>query len=139
VKVKTDFVTNSSSNSYIVMLPPGFELHDHLSMLEKGGVFNQFDWYVGEGGLSEIKVEKLENFFNILIEQGSILEDWWEDSKFYMWIVLDICQELKLVITEYDIPHEGRNQIINVGTSKILDRVKEIGGLVEGKAGLCNQ
>lgn len=136
MKIKADFVTNSSSACYIVMLPSEFKVQDHLSMLEKGGIFNRFEHYVGSGQMDEIKLDRVEFFFDVLTEQGSILEDWWEDSRFYMWIVLDICTELKLNVTDYDIPHEGRNQVINVGVPKILDVVKEIGGLVEDKTRL---
>lgn len=135
MKIKADFVTNSSSACYIVMIPPEFKLQDHLSMLEKGGIFNQFQLYT-EGGDREIELEKVEAFFELLLDQGSVIEDWFEDSRMYMWIVLDICRDLKFEVTQYDIPHEGRNQIINVGVPAILDVVKEIGGLVEDKTRL---
>jgi len=134
VKIKADFITNSSSHSYIIMLPKDFQIQDHLSMLEKGGIFHQFEEYN-----IEIKPDRIEFFFDILLEKGSIIEYLWEGSRLYMWVVLDICKELNLIVTEYDIPHEGNNSIFNVGLPKILDRVKEIGGLVEDKTRLRDQ
>lgn len=139
MKIKADFITNSSSHSYIIMLPKDFQIQDNLSMLEKGGIFNRFDWYTGPGGVSEIKLDKIEHFFEVLLEQGSILEGMWEDGRVYIFIVIDICRELNLIITDYDIPHEGNNSILNVGVPSILDRVKEIGGLVEDKTRLRDQ
>ena len=38
MKIKNDFVTNSSSTNYIVKIPPNFKIEDHLSMLEQGGI-----------------------------------------------------------------------------------------------------
>lgn len=139
MKIKADFITNSSSHSYIIMLPKDFQIQDNLSMLEKGGIFNQFEGYIGGGGVSEIELDKIEHFFEVLLEQGSILEGMWEDGGVYIFIVIDICKELNLIVTDYDIPHEGNNSILNVGVPKILDRVKEIGGLVEDKTRLRDQ
>ena len=56
-----------------------------------------------------------------------------------MWIVLDICTDLKFIVAEYDVPHEGNNIVVNIGMSKVLNKMKEIGGLVENKTRLRNQ
>jgi hypothetical protein len=136
VKIKADFVTNSSSACYIVMIPPEFKLQDHLSMLEKGGIFNRFEHYTVGQDL-ELDVEKLTHFFEVLLQEGCMTEQLWErHGKLYMWVVLDLCQELKFTVADYDIPHEGNNIIVNVGIPNVLNKVKEIGGLVENKTGL---
>lgn len=135
MKIKADFVTNSSSACYIVMLPPEFKIQDHLSMLEKGGIFNRFEHYTIGQDL-ELDVEKLTHFFEVLLQEGCIVEHLWEEGRIYMWIVLDICTDLKFSVAEYDIPHEGNNLVVNVGMSKVLSKVKEIGGLIENKTRL---
>lgn len=135
MKIKADFVTNSSSACYVVMIPSEFKLHDHLSMLEKGGVFNRFENYM-EFSDDGIQLNRIENFFDKLLEEGNIVEDLlFDDSRLYMWIVIDICRDLNLIVADYDIPHEGNNLIVNIGLTGIVDRVKEIGGLIENKTG----
>lgn len=135
MKIKADFVTNSSSACYVVMIPSEFKIQDHLSMLEKGGIFNRFEHYtIGQD--VELDVERLTHFFEVLLQEGCIIDQLWVDSKIYMWIVLDICQDLKFTVAEYDIPHEGNNLVVNIGVSEVLNKVKEIGGLVEDKTRL---
>jgi len=117
------------------MIPSEFKIQDHLSMLEKGGIFNRFEHYtIGQD--VELDVERLTHFFEVLLQEGCIIDQLWVDSKIYMWIVLDICQDLKFTVAEYDIPHEGNNLVVNIGVSEVLNKVKEIGGLVEDKTRL---
>lgn len=136
MKVKSDFVTNSSSTCYVVMIPSEFKLQDHLSMLEKGGIFNRFESYM-EFSDDGMQVNMIENFFDKLLEEGNIIENLlFDSSRLYMWIVIDICRDLNFIIADYDLPYEGNNLIVNIGLADIFNRIKEIGGLIEDKTRL---
>jgi hypothetical protein len=38
MKLKRDFVTNSSSTSYVIAIPKGFDIENHLKIIEKMGL-----------------------------------------------------------------------------------------------------
>jgi len=129
MKIKTDFITNSSSTMYIFYIPESFELN-------KSDIFEfseEFEWLFDENekdrvnndaSYEEYLLENLPNLFKELRTVGSLWtygDDQGCPQSIY-YIIHNILKKYDLEIQTIEIGYEGSNQLITINP----DRIKQI-------------
>ena len=111
MKIKTDFVTNSSSTGFIVSIPKDF-------IPDKKRIIAHFDYYDRETGGEEEKFSenKIVVEFNLcldLLKDGDNLWFYGEDGTDWRIFnaMTEICDENGFLIVVMDINSEGNNRI----------------------------
>jgi len=108
MKIKTDFVTNSSSTSYVVIVPNGFDVKNYLSIKEQAGFMESLveDWEEGE---PIPKAEDLQRVFEKVKRDGEFQfycyecdEYTYEFSRMLSTAIVNLCLELELILLEFD-------------------------------------
>ena len=135
MKVKSDFVTNSSSTAYVIMIPNDFELDQNEVMEEYGSI------YIEEYESEDQEVAALTAVLPEMVEKVKCGEHLWcygdegEDPNLY-YILLNICEKHGFVLASDSIGGEGNNTIFsipqervegillnNINIEKILNRI----------------
>lgn len=113
MKVKSDFVTNSSSTAYVVMIPNNFELNQEEVMAEFGSI------YIEPYKTKNEEVAALTAILPEMFEKVKCGENLWcygdegEDPNLY-YILLNICEKHGFVLASESMGGEGNNSIISI-------------------------
>lgn len=113
MKVKTDFITNSSSIAYIVMMPNNFYLsEDEIREIYKEP---RSLYYEDSPPTEKEVIKELAECMEILKEGNNI----WHSgsvgvSQIVYCMITDICQDHDFILTSIDINSEGSNIIQGV-------------------------
>lgn len=118
MKIKSDFITNSSSSSYLVYIPDGVDIHDHLNLSE---TMRHFEKRESSEDLAKIKIEIKDAFYD-LVNYGTT--DFYEYQN-GCYVVQEILDELDLSIHEWDGPPDA-GQIINLAHKPFIDHLNMI-------------
>ena len=110
MKIKGDFVTNSSSTSYVVLVPNEFRPDDD----EIKKLYTE-EYSFDDELSDEQLLKELPELFEILKEG----EDLWyyggEGTNQSLWgMILDICRTHDFLLTSLDMNGEGNNTIIGI-------------------------
>ena len=110
MKIKGDFVTNSSSTSYVVLVPNEFRPDDD----EIKKLYTE-EYSFDDELSDEQLLKELPELFEILKEG----EDLWyyggEGTNQSLWgMTLDICRTHDFLLTSLDMNGEGNNTIIGI-------------------------
>jgi hypothetical protein len=112
VKIKGDFVTNSSSTSFIVYIPDNFNIDEFFHLID--------GWdYIEDD--AEMTKEELRMNIKKLEEVGSI--DEWHNLGF--WLLPDLLHELELIITHWETGSLG-GKLININSKPLKEGVEVI-------------
>ena len=123
MKIKTDFISNSSSAIYIVAIPSSFEIENYLTLREHANIFLEYEKH---NMSKEVLIEKVKS-----LKRGSIMEyDIEDNSKPYLYVILNILTELGLHIDEVPVPDLGYERLINILHGNCEQKIRNI---LEGK------
>jgi len=123
VKIKTDFISNSSSTIYIVAIPSSFKIKNYLTLREHANIFLGYEKYEMSKEVLVEKVEKLKRGHVIVFE----IED---GTKPYLYVIFNILEELNLNIDIIETHELGPDQLINILHGKLEQKIQNI---LEGK------
>lgn len=119
MKLKRDFVTNSSSTSYFVYIPDNFDIVKYLHLLSESDwkhLINDFN------NLKNVKSKFQEVFDKYLLNEGIFYED---DNHTLYWMIIDIFSQLDLHLQKVDSPSDN-GIIFNVNSKQNKTKIKEI-------------
>jgi len=116
MKIKNDFVTNSSSTNMIVAIPPSLTFEQCLSIKEQTGIID----IIGDYG--EISIEKLSEIFYKLRDTGMVHE-YPNNNEFS--VLHSLLSEMNLVIIEDDAGPD-RGWIVNAWYDEYQEKLNEI-------------
>lgn len=113
LKIKSDFVTNSSSVNFIVVLPNDFKIENYLSIREHANILDT----------SRVHIDDVIDSFNTLIMDGSISSDMYDDCPEVFDYTLRVLGELKVIIQKVDTPAGAPYVIVNIEAH--VDKIRE--------------
>lgn len=123
MKIKWDFVTNSSSTAYIVTIPKKFNVTDVHSILEDTMNYVDEKEHYCEGDDMQFF-----EYFSINIEklkEGQIV---WNNEDPCFWSTMDYLEKKGLVITHFDTPSDGMDTLQPVKFDHLKQCIEEIEG-----------
>jgi hypothetical protein len=117
LKFKSDFVTNSSSINYIVVLPDDFNVKNYLSIREHANILDN----------SKVHIDDVIGSFDILMIDGSVTSEEFYDCPEVFDYTLRVLNELGVIIERIDTPAGAPYVILNVAAhfEKIKERLAE--------------
>jgi hypothetical protein len=114
MKIKADFVTNSSSTAFIVFIPPNYKIPDHELQKIAEDAYNDDDWGDQFKTTEDFKKRILEDFEDF-IENGMM---WLEDTTSYYWLSEFLNKEFGIISFDVD---SSNGQMHNIPIKKIKD------------------
>jgi len=134
MKLKQDFITNSSSASYLTFIPDGFDVDKFIKLIPEYKIEELLDTenYYGNEQYKDKQslLDAVKKGFDSLINTGTV--SYWDDEVF--WIIQDILEKLDLIIDEPETGGgDGSGAIININGADNKSKLKTI---LEGGWGL---
>lgn len=124
MKIKNDFITNSSSCSYVVFIPDNFDIDKFIDLIDDERLKEPLSASWNEYNLktiNDVKV-KIKEKINRLIKNGYIYHDDW-----IYYIIGELLEDLDLIIDEPETGGgDGSGCMINISGAPIREKLKTI-------------
>jgi len=125
MKLKFDFVTNSSSTCYVVLIPKPFKVDDDY--LKE--IFEKEQQYVATGEDTKFDFgyfkSEIEKSLEILRQGKDIVYldsyDANDNDELVFAVLLNIISKYNLGLTEIDMPSDGSTLICGVNSERVLE------------------
>ena len=113
MKIKLDFITNSSSTAYVVMMPDDFNIHNAL--------FKCKDSYSYQDDLCDYDDDKPKviEYISEGISKLMAGQDLWNDDTPCFNTIQEIVEKEDLIIASVDISSDSGGMLISADKSKI--------------------
>jgi len=122
MKIKVDFVTNSSSTSYVVFIPDKFKVtRNEAKSIYQNGYYGQQDAEFDDETFEDIErtIEELKN--------GEVLWTYGDDegtpAEVY-YTALEICNTHQFIVADSEMGGEGNNSIFGIRQKNVVDILK---------------
>jgi len=117
MRKKADFVTNSSSTSYIVHIPVDFTLDAHTEDIKQ----SILDW---DGEVNEKRIEKVKDQLHELMNLSGRMYEY--DNRIEMVALRDLFHKLDFIIDGIDVGSD-MGVLVNINTLKARQKIEKIG------------
>lgn len=132
MKIKSDFITNSSSTNYLVFIPDNFDITKFYHLIDERrikDILNDKVFCCNPVSDREDIFKIIKQDFDTLIILGCIYE-----ARETYYSILDIVQELELELTGFNISSSnGKSTMVNVNAT---DRKEDIKRIMSGGWGI---
>lgn len=129
MKIKNDFVTNSSSTSYIVSIPERFDIHECLKHMREKNLFENLEDYLSDFDVDEdgdgydgFIVEIVEIFG--YLKSGDILEESESDCNVYEELI-NVLVNNNFCIRTIDVPSEC-SSVMNINSKDNQEKINKL-------------
>ncbi len=134
MKIKWDFVTNSSSTAYLVCIPKNYDVKDILEVLS-----NTMQY---EDELGEYAEDDKDKFFELVSQNIETLKNGghiWNNEDPCFWSTEQYLREKDCIISSIDTSGDGMDLIQGVDFDKLNGKMKKLGEENEDQVGLRDQ
>jgi len=122
MKIKQDFITNSSSASYLVFIPDSFSIKKFISMITDTEFKNALEsWGASDYDKDEL-IREIYEKLNSLISYGDIGQG---DGISYD-LIASILEKLELVINCPEVGGDDSGMMININSKNIRKKISTI-------------
>ena len=121
MKIKIDFVTNSSSTAYVVFIPNSFKV-----TREKAEEMFDAEYYAGrDEAFTDDILHDIEQSIELL-KMGDYLWSYGDEGTppAVYYAVLSICNDNGLVVSSSEMGGEGNNSIFGIKEEQVVDILK---------------
>lgn len=125
MRIKNDFVTNSSSTSYIYLVPDSFDVKNFLSIKEQAGYLdNILEEELEDEERAELVSKVIEIFDDI--KNGNSVEIYTEDCEREYSVVYRLISELEMEILSSEISGGNGSVSIVISETFLNKKLNEI-------------
>ena len=121
MKIKVDFITNSSSTAYVVFVPNKFKVNrDDARSMYREGFYGEQDSLFGDKTFNDMK-ESIEE-----LKEGKHIWTYGDEGTpaAVYYAVLEICNRNGFIVSDSEFGGEGNNSIFGIKEEQVVEILK---------------